>query len=67
MTNKDYMCTLDTATFAKVMHNLYYVGRLWIEGSDVKKMSTPTVFDVREWLDKPFDPDTDFWKCFKTH
>lgn len=62
MTNKEFMCTLDTATFAETMHDLYYAGRLWIEGNDIKKMSTPTVFDVSEWLDKPFDPETEFWK-----
>lgn len=62
MTNKEFMCTLNTATFEEVMHTLYFNGKLWIEGNDAKKMSTPTAVDICLWLEKPFDPETEFWK-----
>jgi len=64
MTNKDFMCMLDTALFEKAMRILYFSPGLWIDGDDVKKESTPTMFDIRKWLDKPFDPYTRFWKIF---
>ncbi len=62
MTNKEFICTLDTNSFETVMHTLYFNPKLWIEGNDIKKRSTPNMFDVRSWLEKPYDPNSEFWK-----
>ena len=34
MTNKEFMCTLDTNSFETAMHTLYYKSHLWVEGDD---------------------------------
>ena len=66
MTNKEFMCTLSTDLFEATMHTLYFKPKLWVKGNYVKKCSTPTMFDIQEWLDNTYDPNTDFWKYILT-
>lgn len=61
MRNKEFMCTLNTELFESAMHTLYFNPKLWIEDS-TKKYSSPNMFDVRKWLEKPYDQNSEFWK-----
>ena len=66
MTNKEFMCTLSTDLFESTMHTLYFKPKLWVKGNYAKQCSTPTMFDIQEWLDKTYDPNTEFWKYILT-
>lgn len=61
MTNKDYMAQLDVEHFEQAMHTLYFEPKLWVQGSEVKKRSTPNMFEVRSWLTSLYDPNSAFW------
>lgn len=62
MTNRDRMCALCTKDFELAMWSLYFNPKLWIEGDDIKKRSTPNSTDVQEWLDSTCNTNSEFWK-----
>lgn len=57
MTNKEFMCTLNTIQFESAMHTLYFNPKIWTNSS-----STPNMFLVQNWLNEPYDSKSDFWK-----
>ena len=62
MTNREYMQTLDSETFASVMHTLYFYPKLLFRDDVVKSHSTPLDSDIVEWLNDKYDSESDFWK-----
>ena len=61
MTNREYLQTLDNDHFLKATSAFYFRYPLWT-GKDYKDENVPNNKLLAEWLNKPYDPESLFWK-----
>ena len=62
MTNREYIQTLDNTHFLKAVNAFYFRYPLWIEKDYILSTSIPDNKDLSEWLDKPYNSKSPYWK-----